>query len=136
MRIPISLMLTAVAAARLLSSPAAVPQQPVAPADLVLRGGKIVTLDDARPEAQAMAARGDTIVALGSEQEIRRYIGANTKVIDLQGAFGTPGFIDGHVHFTGVGEAARNLQLSAADHRAGVGRRVAAEAQTGRPGGG
>ena len=46
------------------------------PADLVLRGGKIVTVDDARPEAQALAVVGDTIAAVGSNQDIQPYIGA------------------------------------------------------------
>src|SRR5437660_889251 len=77
------------------------------PADLVLRGGKIVTVDEARPEAQAMAVQGDTIVALGSDREVQRLVGPATKVIDLKGALATPGFIDAHTHFTGVGEAAR-----------------------------
>src|SRR4026207_2557350 len=56
------------------------------PADLVLRGGKIVTVDQARPEAQAIAITGDTIVALGSNQEIQPYVGPSTRVIDLKGA--------------------------------------------------
>src|SRR5579872_1652497 len=78
-------------------------------ADLVLRHGKIVTVDEARPEAQALAASCDTIVAVGSDSDIQLYIGPQTKVVDLQGALATPGFIDAHAHFTGVGEAARNL---------------------------
>ena len=84
------------------------------PATLVLRGGKIVTVDETKPEAQAMAVRGDTIVALGSNQEIQPYIGAGTRVIDLKGALAVPGLNDAHVHFTGVGEAARNLKLGTA----------------------
>src|SRR5438132_12183177 len=47
---------------------------PVKPADLVLRNGKIVTVDEAKPEAQAIAINGDTITALGSNQEIQRYV--------------------------------------------------------------
>ena len=94
----------------------------VRPADLVIRGGTIVTVDDARPEAAAMAVNGDTIVALGSDQEIRRYVGPATRVIDLKGALATPGFIDAHVHFTGVGEAARNLKLATARNWDDLGR--------------
>ena len=109
-------------------------QPAVAPADLVLRGGKIVTLEDARPEVQALAVRGDTIVALGSDQDVRPYIGAGTKVIDLGGALATPGFIDAHVHFTGVGEAARNLKLSTAKNWDDIVRMVADAAKTARPG--
>ncbi len=109
-------------------------QPAAAPADLVLRGGKIVTLEDARPEVQALAVRGDTIVALGSDQDVRPYIGAGTKVIDLGGALATPGFIDAHVHFTGVGEAARNLKLSTAKNWDDIVRMVADAAKTARPG--
>jgi len=109
-------------------------QTATAPADLVLRGGKIVTLEDARPEVQALAVRGDTIVALGSDQDVRPYIGAGTKVIDLGGALATPGFIDAHVHFTGVGEAARNLKLSTAKNWNDIVRMVADAAKTARPG--
>jgi predicted amidohydrolase YtcJ len=110
------------------------PQAAAAPADLVLRGGKIVTVDDARPEAQAMAVRGDTIVAVGSDRDIQPYIGASTTVIDLKGALATPGFIDAHVHFTGVGEAARNLKLSTAKNWDEIVRMVAEAARTARPG--
>ncbi len=111
-----------------------VAQGPVAPADLVLRGGTIVTVDEARPEAQAVAVRGDTIVALGSDQDIQPYIGANTRVIELKGALATPGFIDAHVHFTGIGEAARNLKLSTAKNWDDIVRMVAEAAKTARPG--
>ena len=63
------------------------------PADLVLRGGRIVTLDDRRPEAQALAARNGSIVAVGSDAEIGRYVGPATQVIELRGQFAMPGFI-------------------------------------------
>ena len=83
----------------------------VAPADLVLRGGKIVTLDPAKPEVQALAARGGAIVAIGSAQEIAPFIGPSTEVIDLAGQLAIPGFIEGHGHFTGIGEGKLNLDL-------------------------
>ena len=104
------------------------------PADLVIRGGTIVTVDDARPEAAAMAVNGDTIVALGSDQEIQRYVGPATRVIDLKGALATPGFIDAHVHFTGVGEAARNLKLATARNWDDIVRMVGEAARKARPG--
>src|SRR5262249_1485536 len=103
-------------------------------ADLVIRGGTIVTVDDARPEAAAMAVNGDTIVALGSDQEIQRYIGPATRVIDLKGALATPGFIDAHAHFTGVGEAARNLKLATATDWDDIVRMVGEAAKTAKPG--
>ncbi len=83
----------------------------VEPATLVLRNGKIVTVDDEKPEAQALAARGDTIVAVGTNEEIQPYIGSATEVIDLEGRLAIPGFIESHGHFTGVGQAKMSLNL-------------------------
>ncbi len=78
-------------------------------ADLVLRNGNIVTVDDANPEAQALAAKDGRIIALGSDADIEQYIGSDTEVIDLEGMTAIPGLIEGHGHFMGVGNA--NLQL-------------------------
>ena len=87
-------------------------QQPQAqPATLVLMNGKIVTVDANPAEAQAIAVRGDRIVAVGSTADIKRHIGSGTEVIDLKGQLAIPGFIEGHGHFTGVGEAQLNLNL-------------------------
>jgi predicted amidohydrolase YtcJ len=55
------------------------------PADFVLMNGKIVTVDERLPEAQALAAYGDGITAVGSEQEIKTHIGLKTEVLDLDG---------------------------------------------------
>src|SRR5438552_9015125 len=106
----------------------------VKPADLVLRNGKIVTVDAAKPEAQAIAIDGDTIAALGSNQDIQRYVGPSTRVVDLNGALATPGFIDAHVHFTGVGDAAKNLKLSTATSWNDIVRMVGDAAKTAKPG--
>jgi len=85
-------------------------QAPTEPADLVLLHGKIVTVDAARPEAQALAARGE-ILAVGSDAEIEPYIGSQTRVIDLQGQLAIPGFIEGHGHYMGWGESLMQLDL-------------------------
>jgi len=106
----------------------------VRPADLVLRGGKIVTVDEARPVAEAMAIGGDTIVAVGSESEIQPYVGPATRVIDLKGALAVPGLIDAHVHFTGVGQAARNLKLATAKNWDDIVRMVGDAAKKAKPG--
>lgn len=82
------------------------------PADLVLTNGKIVTVDEANPEAEALAVRGDTIMAVGSSKEIKPYIGEKTKVIDLEGKLAIPGFIDAHAHFTSIGQAKMRLDLT------------------------
>jgi predicted amidohydrolase YtcJ len=80
-------------------------------ADLVLRNGKIVTVDDAIPDAQAIAIRGDRILALGSDAEIDEYIDGGTEVIDLEGRLAIPGLIDSHAHFMGIGQAQLQLNL-------------------------
>jgi predicted amidohydrolase YtcJ len=82
-----------------------------APADLVLINGKIWTVDDRRPEVEAVAILGNRIAAAGSTEEIRKWIGANTKVIDLQGKRVTPGFNDSHVHFLDGGMGLASVQL-------------------------
>lgn len=81
------------------------------PADLVLRNGKIVTVDEGKPEAQALAVRGDIIVAVGSNRQIKPYINQETEVIELEGKLAIPGFIDAHGHFTSLGESKLELDL-------------------------
>ena len=103
-------------------------------ADLVLTGGRVVTLDEARPEAQAIAVAGDTIVAVGSNQDIQPFVGPATRTIELKGSLAIPGFIDAHAHFTGVGQAARNLRLANARDWDDVVRMVGDAAQKARPG--
>src|SRR5215831_6661820 len=85
------------------------------PADLVLTNGRILTVDDARPEVQALAASGGRIEALGTSDEIKRLVGPNTKVIDLHGQLAIPGLIESHGHFTGVGGAQLQLNLMNVD---------------------
>jgi predicted amidohydrolase YtcJ len=84
------------------------------PAELVLRGGTIVTMDGSRPRAEALAARGGKIVAVGTKDEIDRFVGPKTKVVDLQGAFAYPGLIEAHGHLTGLGRSRRTLDVSKA----------------------
>jgi predicted amidohydrolase YtcJ len=84
------------------------------PADLVLLGGKIVTLENEQPEAEALAARDGRIVALGSTEQVRAHVGPATRVIDLEGRLAVPGFIEGHGHFTGLGRSLTTLDLTGA----------------------
>jgi len=81
------------------------------PADLVLRGGRIITLDERTPTAQALASRNGAIVFVGSDAAVAAYVGPSTQVIDLAGKTAIPGFIEGHGHFTGVGENKINIDL-------------------------
>ena len=68
------------------------------PADLVLRGGRIATMDPARSWASALAVREGRLVAVGPDRAVDGLIGAGTRVIDLRGRTVTPGFQDAHVH--------------------------------------
>ncbi|HEX7018398.1 MAG TPA: amidohydrolase [Gemmatimonadaceae bacterium] len=104
------------------------------PADLVLRGGEIATLDAAHPEAQALAARDGRIVAVGSDADVARFTGPRTRVIDLHGARAVPGFIEAHGHFMGLGESLMELDLTKArtwDDIVAMVRKAAAAAKPG-----
>ena len=72
-------------------------QQP--PADTILTNGKVITVDDQFSIAQAVAIRGNRIVAVGTNQNITRLAGPNTRRIDLRGRSVVPGLIDNHAHF-------------------------------------
>ncbi len=111
-----------------------VSSKPVEPADLVLRGGVIVTVDDALPEAEAIAVAGYKIAAVGSDRAINAYVGRDTKVIDLAGRLAIPGLIEGHGHFMSIGWAKMNLDLTEAstwDEIVELVREVAREAEPG-----
>ncbi len=73
------------------------------PADLILHGGRIWTGDTLRPSAQAVAIRGERLLAVGSDADVVRHRAAHTRMIDLGGRFVTPGFIDDHTHFSQAG---------------------------------
>lgn len=68
-------------------------------ADVIYRGGAIITIVDAAPIAQAIAIRNGSILAIGTESDVMATKGAETRVVDLQGKALLPGFIDGHSHF-------------------------------------
>lgn len=73
------------------------------PADLVIKNAKIVTIDKDNPRAQAIAVRGELIIAVTSNRKINQYIEeGTTKVIDAKGQLLVPGFNDAHVHFGGI----------------------------------
>src|SRR4030095_6869722 len=77
-------------------------QQPIA--DLILTGGKIITVDDRFTIAQAVAIKGERIIAVGKNQDIAKLAGAATRKIDLGGKTVIPGLIDNHAHFVRVAE--------------------------------
>jgi hypothetical protein len=85
------------------------------PADLIIRGGTIYTAEDNIPTVEAVAVSGDKIVYAGDLTGLAKFEGENTQVIDLQGKTMTPGFIEGHGHFMGLGFSELNLDLSSVE---------------------
>ncbi len=79
------------------------------PADLILHNGYIWTVNDENPTAEALAVRNGKFSAVGSNEEVLKHRGPDTRVVDLSGRFVVPGFIDSHVHFA---SAARFLEFN------------------------
>ncbi len=97
------------------------------PPDLILVGGRIVTLDPRTPEAVALAVRGGRITALhASEAEALATRGPSTRVVRHPGAFIMPGFIDSHAHLASIGAGARTVDLTGTRSFQDVVARVAA----------
>jgi len=76
-----------------------------APADLALINGRILTVDDRFSVATALAIRDGRFVAVGSNEDVRPYIGGSTRVLDARGRTVLPGLIDTHVHALDVAAA-------------------------------
>ena len=108
------------------------PQSPIP--NLILINGNFFTADSLRPQATAVAIQGDRILAVGSDEEIKKLAGDSTEIIDLQGAFAMPGFIEGHGHFLGLGQSLQNLNLMTAKSWQEITGLVAEKAKTTQPG--
>jgi len=80
-------------------------------ADLLIYGGNIYTLDEHSPMVEAVAVKGEKIIAVGTKSQLLRYQGEKTKVIDLRGRTMTPGLIEGHGHLLGLGFSEMTLNL-------------------------
>ena len=75
-------------------------------ASILIKNGRLMTMDPAVPEADWIAAAGDKILAVGRGEDYVQYTGGGTRVIDAKGATVAPGFIDSHFHavITALGE--------------------------------
>lgn len=78
---------------------------------LILYNGNFFTADSSQIRVTALAIAGDRILALGADEAIKKLAGQGTQLLDLQGAFAMPGFIEGHGHFNGLGRSLQNLNL-------------------------
>lgn len=86
-------------------------QPRIAPADIVFKNGNVYTANDKAPQAQAIAVKNDRIVFVGTNDAAQKYVGANTRVVDLHGNTVLPGFTDSHQHLSGVGQREMTLNL-------------------------
>jgi predicted amidohydrolase YtcJ len=93
-------------------------------ADLAVLHGKVWTVNQRQPEAQAIAVLHGRILAVGTHREIQSLIGPETKVIDAHGRRVTPGFYDSHVHLLGAGQRLAQVVLKDAADEAEFGRRL------------
>lgn len=87
-------------------------QQETVAADVVIMGGKVATVDPNLGNVEALAINGYQITAVGSNEEISSLIGSETKIIELNGRFAMPGFIEGHGHYLGLGRSKQILDLN------------------------
>ncbi|HBL27158.1 MAG TPA: amidohydrolase [Acidobacteria bacterium] len=124
----------ALGVAAVLAVPLLAAGRPQDTADLVLRNGRVVTVDPAQPEAQAVAIKGDRIVAVGTDADVLRLIGPKTEVVDLAGKLAIPGFIESHGHFLDLGHAKMILDLTKARSWDEIVAMVAAAAREAEPG--
>ena len=88
----------AIAAGCVLAEPTPAPTLDGPPPSLIFHGGRVITMEPDQPQAEAIAVRGDEIVAVGGSDRLLALAGPSTQVIDLQGRALLPGFIDAHNH--------------------------------------
>lgn len=105
-------VLPSVLAAALLSGCASDGASTSDAADLILVGGTVITMDAEVPEAEGIAVRDGRILAVGSREAMEALAGPRTEIIELDGRVVGPGFIEGHGHFLGLGQARMILDLS------------------------
>jgi hypothetical protein len=98
-------------------------------AELALINGRIWTGDKSRPWAEALASRGERLIAVGTGDDIRKLITAGTHVIDLRGRLALPGFIDDHTHFMNGGFQLLSVNLRDAATPEEFARRIKAHAE-------
>ena len=84
---------------------------PVDHADIIITGGHIWTGSDSNPTVEAIAIKGDRIIATGTYREINNHKGNQTRVIEVNGGMVAPGFIDNHTHFNRAGELLMGINL-------------------------
>jgi predicted amidohydrolase YtcJ len=80
-------------------------------ADLIFKNGNVYTVNERQPRAEAIAVKGDRVIFVGSNAEVKKYEGKATRVVDLKGKTVVPGMTDAHNHLIGVGLREMTLNL-------------------------
>ena len=96
------------------AEPTALPTLAGSPPDVILHGGNVITMEQDTPRAEAIAVRGEEIVAVGGSEQLLALAGPSTQVVDLQGRALLPGFIDAHNHIFSEAIRTRNPSLQEA----------------------
>ncbi len=106
----------------------------VEPADIVFKNGNVYTVNERQPRAEAIAVKGDRIVFVGSNLEVKRYEGKGTRIVDLGGKTVVPGLTDSHNHLLGVGQREMTLNLEGTTSLEDFLARVKARVDRAKPG--
>jgi len=108
--------------------------QNAAPADLIVTGARVYTVDDDRPIADALAVRGGRVLYVGSERGAMAFKGSATRVVEMAGRTIVPGIVDAHAHLLSLGHALQVVDLVGSKSYDEVVARVAAKAKGAAPG--
>ena len=103
-------------------------------ADLIIFGGQIYTMEEDMPVAQAVVIKDDKIIFVGDKERAFEFKGNDTELLDLKGKMMTPGFIEGHGHFMGLGYSELNLDLTKANNFNDIINQVAEAVKAAKPG--
>jgi predicted amidohydrolase YtcJ len=105
-----------------------------APADLVLRGGTVYTVSDQQPKAEAVAVSSGRIVFVGSTAGAAKFVGPQTRVVEIGDRVVLPGLTDSHYHLLGVGQREFKLNLQGSRSVAEVLMRLRSRVSAAEPG--
>ena len=104
------------------------------PADQVFINGIVYTVDEAKPQVEAVAVKDGLILAVGTTEEIQKFVGTGTEVIDLEGKTMTPGIIESHAHLMGIGYNKLEIDLMGVKTYEELIQKVAEAAAVAKPG--
>ncbi|HEY6187878.1 MAG TPA: amidohydrolase [Pyrinomonadaceae bacterium] len=103
-------------------------------ADVVFVNGNVYTVSEGQPRAEAIAVKGDRIIFVGSNREVKRYEGQRTRIVDLHGATVVPGMTDSHNHLIGIGQREMTLNLEGTTSLEDLLSKVKARVERAKPG--